>query len=105
MALDSNDNTSNAIFAFIEDAMKKGESTLVHSIKGQTRAATVVILYLMRKYRWGLLKALEFMTYRRPDLEIRSNFLNQLSAFEKRLPKIIGIELTTKWSGKLIRNL
>jgi len=80
--------------------MQKSESTLVHSIKGQTRAATVVVVYLMRKYRWNLLKTLEYMTYRRPDLEIRSNFLQQLSSYEKRLPKIIGCELTTKWSGK-----
>jgi hypothetical protein len=29
----------------------------------------------MRKYRWTLLKTLEFLNSRRPDLEIRINFI------------------------------
>jgi hypothetical protein len=29
----------------------------------------------MEKYQWSLLKTLEFINSRRPDLEIRANFL------------------------------
>lgn len=41
----------------------------------------------MRKYRWSLLKTLEFLNSRRPDLEIRATFIHQLSAYETRLYK------------------
>jgi len=39
----------------------------------------------MRKYQWSLYKTLEFLNSRRPDLEVRSSFISQLSQYEKRL--------------------
>jgi len=52
----------------------------------------------MRKYKWSLLKTLEFLNSRRPDLEIRVNFIQQLSDFENRL-KLRGIgPQTKKWT-------
>ena len=39
----------------------------------------------MRKYRWSMLKTLEFLNSRRPDLEIRGTFIQQLQQFEQRL--------------------
>jgi hypothetical protein len=39
----------------------------------------------MRKYKWALLKTLEFLNARRPELEIRATFIHQLSAYEARL--------------------
>lgn len=39
----------------------------------------------MRKYRWALLKALEFLNSRMPDFEIRAPFIHQLAAYENRL--------------------
>lgn len=59
----------------MEDAVKKTESILVHSVRGQSRAASVLAVYLMRKYRWSLLKTLEFLNSRRPELEIRGTFI------------------------------
>jgi hypothetical protein len=41
----------------------------------------------MRKYRWTLLKTLEFLNSRRPDLEIRATFIKQLSEYEARLKR------------------
>ena len=38
----------------------------------------------MEKFQWALLKALEFVNSRRPDLEIRANFLLQLQKYTKR---------------------
>jgi hypothetical protein len=38
----------------------------------------------MMKFRWTLLKSLEFVNSRRPNLEIRASFLQQLSAWERR---------------------
>ncbi len=45
------------------------------------------------------MKALEFMRYRRPDLDIRPNFLHQLSAYEALLAKCGLGPKTTSWTG------
>ena len=51
----------------------------------------------MRKYKWSLLKTLEFLNSRRPDLEIRATFIKQLSDYENRLKnKGLGPK-TSKW--------
>lgn len=84
---DAKDETTNQIFDFIEEALNKAESVLVHSVRGQSRSSCVIAAYLMRKYKWSLLKTLEFLNSRRPDLEIRATFIHQLSAFETRLHK------------------
>jgi len=39
----------------------------------------------MRKYRWSLIKTLEFLNSRRPDLEIKASFISQLQEYENRL--------------------
>lgn len=82
VVLDTKDEASNAIFDFIEEAVEATESVLVHSIRGQSRATCTLAAYIMRKYRWSLLKSLEFLNSRRPDLEIRATFIHQLSAYE-----------------------
>ena len=39
----------------------------------------------MRKYNWSMIKTLEFLNSRRPDLEIRVTFIRQLGEYEQRL--------------------
>jgi hypothetical protein len=52
----------------------------------------------MRRYQWTLLKTLEFLNSRRPDLEIRANFIQQLTDYENRLAaQGIGSK-TSKWT-------
>ena len=82
---DQTDVTTKKIFDFVEEAGKKSESVLVHSVRGQSRAASVLACYLMRKYRWSMIKTLEFLNSRRPDLEIKATFIQQLQDFENRL--------------------
>ena len=60
---------------FVDEANNQGTSVLIHSIRGQSRASVVSILYFMEKFQWSLLKTLEYVNSRRPDLEIRANFL------------------------------
>jgi protein-tyrosine phosphatase len=72
---DQGDKTTNEIFKFIDEAMNDFESVLVHSVRGQSRASCVIATFMMRKYRWSLLKTLEFLNSRRPDLEIRATFI------------------------------
>ncbi|KAM3129312.1 hypothetical protein pb186bvf_018599 [Paramecium bursaria] len=91
------DNESQAIFqtdeainnciAFIDEALNKGESVIVHSIKGHNRSIVVLCVYFMKKYRWTLYKTLQYMHNRRHDLEIRANFFNQLLQLESRFQK------------------
>jgi hypothetical protein len=52
----------------------------------------------MKKYKWSLLKTLEFLNSRRPDLEIRATFIHQLSAYENRLYKVGQGPKTSKWT-------
>jgi protein-tyrosine phosphatase len=73
------------IVKFIDEALERGTSVLIHSRRGQSRASVVVLLYLMESFRWSLLKSLEFVNSRRPDLEIRANFLQQLQSYTKRV--------------------
>ena len=62
------------------------------------RACFVIASYIMRKYRWSLLKTLEFLNSRRPDLEMRQSFLSQLSLYENRLfQRSLGPK-TSKWT-------
>jgi hypothetical protein len=74
--LDGKDQAANAIFDFIEEAINATESVLVHSVRGQSRATCALAAYIMRKYNWSLLKSLEFLNSRRPDLEIRATFIH-----------------------------
>lgn len=48
--LDTKDQVANECFAFIDEALSKGDSTLVHSVKGQSRACTVLAAVIMKKY-------------------------------------------------------
>lgn len=85
MLFDPEDNITNEILNFIEEALENGESCLVHSIRGQSRASVALSVYFMQKYRWSLYKTLEFLNSRRPDLEIRAAFVSQLADFEQKL--------------------
>ena len=51
----------------------------------------------MRKYRWSLLKSLEFLNSRRPDLEIRATFIQQLSLYEARLQNLYNLHISCRW--------
>lgn len=90
--LDANNNNANKIYNFIEEAYEQGESCLVHSLRGQSRASTVLAAYFMKKFKWSLYKTIEFLNNRRPDLEIRASFIRQLSYYEKRLLQETGVQ-------------
>ncbi|CAD8155269.1 unnamed protein product [Paramecium octaurelia] len=87
----------NKIFTFIEECFQQGESCLVHSVRGQSRACCVLAAYFMKKYSWTLYKTLEFLNSRRPDLEIRASFFYQLNALENRMNKL-GPKRTASWN-------
>ncbi|CAD8067803.1 unnamed protein product [Paramecium sonneborni] len=94
---DERNENVNKIFTFIEECFQQGESCLVHSVRGQSRACCVLAAYFMKKYSWTLYKTLEYLNSRRPDLEIRASFFYQLNALESRMTKQ-GPKRTASWN-------
>jgi len=72
---DAQDRISDEIHRFMEEALSAHESVLVQSVRALNRCCFVIAAFLMRRYRWTLLKTLEFLNSRRPDLELRHSFL------------------------------
>jgi len=99
--LDQRDAVAKDCFAFIEEALAQSESVLVHSVKGQSRACCVLSAYMMRAFNWGLKKTMEFLSSRRPDLNLKPCFLQQLSAHERRLMQNSKHRFTLSWDDPL----
>ena len=93
---DKKNNAVNAIFAFIEEAMELGESCLIHSLHGKSRACAVLAAYLMKKYSWSLSKCLEFVNAKKEGLELRNNYLIQMQELEKRM--LAEGKLSSSWN-------
>ncbi len=53
---------------------------------------------MMRKYNWSMIKTLEFLNSRRPDLEIRVTFIRQLGEYEQRLSTRNTGPMTVTWN-------
>ena len=96
--LDSNDKEANECYNFIAEALDKGDSVLIHSVKGQNRACTILTVWIMRRYKWSLKKTLEFLHSRKPDFEMKTCFIQQLMAYENRLISQGLGPKTSKWS-------
>ena len=72
-------------FKFIEDARSKGGRVLVHCAMGISRSATIVLAYLMYKYRVPLNTAYEFVKARRPEINPNPGFMTILQQYEYEL--------------------
>lgn len=83
--LDQKDAVASETFRFIEEALANAESILIHSVRGQSRSCCILAAYMMRKYSWGLRKTMEFLSFRRPDMNLKPAFLQQLTSLERRL--------------------
>lgn len=94
---DSDAKTVNSIVDFIEEANSKGESCLVHSLRGQSRACCALTAYFMRRYHWTLLKSLDYLNSRRSDLEIRATFFEQLKKLESYLQETGQGAISSDW--------
>ena len=109
---DQKDEIADKILFFIEDSFINGEGILAHSFKGQNRVCIVVLIYLMKKYKWSLKKSMEYLKSKKQDVEIPSYFLSQLIKFETRLFQRGELTKDIPWSSgnlkdpeeKLLRN-
>ncbi|CAE8636769.1 unnamed protein product, partial [Polarella glacialis] len=71
---------------------------LIHSVRGQSRSCCVLSAYMMRKYGWGLRKTMEFLSFRRPDMNLKPAFMQQLSGLERRLASQSKLPLSIDWA-------
>eukprot|EP00927_Polykrikos_kofoidii_P049234 TRINITY_DN43320_c0_g1_i1.p1 TRINITY_DN43320_c0_g1~~TRINITY_DN43320_c0_g1_i1.p1 ORF type:complete len:661 (-),score=60.84 TRINITY_DN43320_c0_g1_i1:69-1961(-) len=97
--LDPCDEVANEVFRFVEEALEVAESILIHSVRGQSRSCCLLAAYIMKKYHWGLRKTMEFLSSRRPDVNLKPAFLQQLSGYERRLAGTIRSPFSNDWNG------
>ncbi|KAJ3098059.1 hypothetical protein HDU96_000155 [Phlyctochytrium bullatum] len=71
----------DAAFEFIEKAREEEGRVLVHCQMGQSRSATVVIAYLIRKNGWNAQKALAELKKARPCVKPNEGFMVQLELY------------------------
>ena len=106
------DEIANKIEDFIEDSFNKGEGVLAFSVRGQNRVCIVILIFLMKKYKWPLNRCLEFLRNKKQDIDVPNYFMDQLKNFEGRMIKRGEGIINIPWSEenlsspdeKLMRN-
>ena len=73
------------VYSFLEGAFESHESVLIHSLNGKGRACIAAALYFMKKYAWALLKTLEFLSAKKPSLELSPSMIKKFLGLEKKL--------------------
>ena len=84
---DGKDIIADKIVEFVDNSFIVGEGLLAHSFKGQNRVCLVVLIYLMKKYKWSLNKSMDYLKSKKNDVDIVPYFYVQLMKFEERLRK------------------
>eukprot|EP00727_Mastigamoeba_balamuthi_P009759 m51a1_g5405 putative dual specificity protein phosphatase 1-like (282) ;mRNA; f:72638-73593 len=72
-------------FNSIENERNNGGRVLVHCAAGQSRSATIVIAYIMRKEGCSYEEALERVARQRPQVKPNAGFVESLRKFEATL--------------------
>ena len=75
--------------------MEQGESCLIHSLYGKSRAFAVIVAYMMKKYSWSLSRCLELIHSKKEGVQIRHNFMQQMLELEKRMME--NMKLSNTW--------
>ena len=101
---DQKDEIADQILFFIEDSFNNGEGILAHSYKGKNRVCIVVLIYLMKKYKWSLKKSMEYLKSKKQDVDIPPFFLSQLIKFESRLIQKGELSKDIPWSFENIKD-
>ncbi|CAK0825961.1 unnamed protein product [Prorocentrum cordatum] len=102
--LDADGATINEVFDFVEGALQKEEGVLIHSSLGESRSCCIMLAYLMRKYRWSLSKATDFLQSRHVTPRMNAGFQLQLKDFERRLASQ-SLVLSSEWEDALSPNM
>eukprot|EP00347_Sterkiella_histriomuscorum_P008210 403345956 len=68
---------------FIQEAFENLQGVYIFSSEGKSRCAFVSVLFLMDRFRWNILKVLEFINFKKPDVEFTASILRSLNEYEK----------------------
>jgi len=74
-------------FEFIENAVSKNGKVIVHCAYGISRSSTIVIAYLIRKYRMSYEMAYNLVKNKRNIIEPNEGFVEQLKEYAERWQK------------------
>ncbi|RWS24023.1 dual specificity protein phosphatase 12-like protein [Leptotrombidium deliense] len=85
-------------YEFIKEGQISGRNVLVHCVGGVSRSVTIIISYLMHKYRWSFLKSFRYLQKKRTLIDPNYGFREQLKLFEEMGFKIVA-------GNKMYRNL
>jgi dual specificity phosphatase 12 len=72
-------------FKFIDDALVSKGKIVINCARGISRSATIVIAYLMFRYKMSLMDSFGLIVRLRPQVRPNSNFRRQLQLYEQEL--------------------
>jgi len=75
-------STFKNVFEFIGYHRAYGNGVLVHCFAGKSRSSTIVIGYLMDKYKISFSESYQWVLKRRPIIKPNQGFIKQLLLFE-----------------------
>jgi hypothetical protein len=96
--MDLTEEVTNGIFNFVQGAHNDYQGVLIHSVNGRNRCCIAALIVLMSRFRWGLVKSLEFINAKKPGLEMTASLLKKLLQFEGRLEKDMIRFLSKDWT-------
>lgn len=70
------------VCGYIDNALKKGESVLVHCQQGVSRSPAVIIAYLIRSRSMSYAAAYDLVKHKRPCIKPNSGFVKMLQEWE-----------------------
>lgn len=83
--------------SFINHGLDNYQGVLIHSLNGKNRSCIAALLFLMNRYRWGLIKSLEFLNAKKPGLEMTASLLKTLLEYEVKVENDSVGFLTKDW--------
>ena len=95
--IDLTTQSTKGITEFVDQAMNESQGVLIHSLNGKNRCCVAALIVLMQRFRWGLIKTLEFLNAKKPGLEMTASLLKKLLQFEHRLETDSTSVLTKDW--------
>lgn len=78
----------NKSIHFINNSLKLGGRVLVHCLRGKSRSASIIVAFIMQKYKISLEKALERVRAIRSCIDPHKSFLYQLKLYESMRYKL-----------------
>ena len=79
------DSKISEIVSFIDDSYINGEGLFGFSFNGKNRICVIIILYLMKKFKWPLKKCYDYVSTKKKDIDINDLYKKFLKEIEKEI--------------------